>query len=71
MQQYSQPFRPNPPKPSRNRQGPPIHAPQYCVFYLKEGQEQRTAWMSQGRAHKALEIMRAKYGQKNAICYMD
>lgn len=69
--QYIQPYIPNPPKPSRNRQGPPIHAPQYCVLYAKDGVERKSAWMSRERAHKALQIMRAKYGERNAICYMD
>jgi len=66
MRQQQQPNR-----PARNWMQAPVHAPQYCVFYLKEGKQEQTAWMSQGRAHKALEIMRAKYGQRNAIIYMD
>jgi hypothetical protein len=49
----------------------PIHAPQYCVLYLKGGKEKRTAWFSRERAQKALAILRAKYGERNAICYMD
>ena len=58
-------------KRMRNRNQVPIHAPQYCVMYLKTGKEKRTAWMSRERAHKALHIMQAKYGERNAIVYMD
>lgn len=49
----------------------PIHAPQYCVIYLKDGKQKRGAWMSRERAHKAAAMMRAKYGERNAIVYMD
>lgn len=49
----------------------PIHCPQYRVIYLKEGKEKRGAWMSRERAHKAAEMMQAKYGQRNAIVYVD
>lgn len=58
-------------KRMHNRNQAPIHAPQYCVMYLKAGKEKRTAWMSRERAHKALHIMQTKYGERNAIVYMD
>lgn len=43
-----------------------------CVMYLKNGKEHRTAWFSkEENAQRALEIMRAKYGAKKAIIYLD
>lgn len=69
--QYIKPHTPSPRKPARNWQGPPVHMPQFCVFYAKDGQEHKTAWMSRERAHQAAAMMRAKYGEQNAIVYMD
>lgn len=41
-----------------------------CVLYLKDKVEYRTAWFySKQRAEKALEIIKAKFGQ--AIIYID
>lgn len=49
----------------------PVTAPKCCVLYLENGREKRTAWMSREQAHKALAIMKAKYGERNAIVYLD
>jgi len=56
---------------ARSAYQPPIHAPQYCVLYIKEGKEHRTPWFSHSRAQKALTIMQAKYGKQKAIIYRD
>ena len=58
-------------KRKHNRNQTPIHAPQYCVIYLKDGKEKRGAWMSRERAQQAAAIMRAKYGERSATVYMD
>ncbi|WP_041656147.1 hypothetical protein [Marinobacter nauticus] len=50
---------------------PPVTAPKCCVLYLENGREKRTAWMSRERAHEAATLMRAKYGERNAIVYVD
>jgi len=56
----------------RSKRQVPIAAPMYCVLYLKEGKEQRTAWLSRyDHAHLALQAMRRRYGEKNAIIYAD
>lgn len=50
----------------------PISAPMYCVFYLKNGREHRSPWLyRRDHAQTALELMQAKYGEKNAIIYRD
>lgn len=50
----------------------PIASPKYRVLYLKNGKEHRSPWLyRQEHANKGLELMRAKYGQKNAIIYVD
>jgi hypothetical protein len=50
----------------------PISAPRYSVFYLVGGKERRTPWFSKKRnADRALSIMKAKYGDKNAIVFLD
>lgn len=56
-------------KPARTQ--PPVNSPQCCVVYLEGGKEKRTAWMSRERATQALAVMRAKYGERNAIVYVD
>lgn len=44
----------------------------FCVLYLKERKEHRTAWFkSRELAHVALRLIRKKYGDKNAIVYID
>jgi len=58
-------------KRARRRCQTPIHTPQYRVVYLKEGKEKRGAWMSEKRAEQAAAMMRAKYGERNVIVYMD
>ncbi|WP_373190471.1 hypothetical protein [Halomonas sp.] len=58
-------------KRARHRNQTPIHAPQYCVMYLKDGKEKRGAWMNRERAHQAAAMMRAKYGERNVTVYMD
>lgn len=58
-------------KSARQRNQTPIHAPQYCVLYLKDGKEERGPWMSKERAHEAAAMMRAKYGERNVTVYMD
>jgi len=68
---YIKPHTPSPRKPARNRQGPPIHMPQFCVFYSKDGQEHKTAWMNQERAHQAAEVLRRKHGRRNVAIYRD
>ena len=49
----------------------PVTAPMCCVLYLENGREKRTAWMSRERAQKAATLMQAKYGERNAIVYVD
>lgn len=54
-----------------DRRQAPGNAPRFCVLYLKQGQEKRSPWMTQKRAHKAATLMQAKYGERNAIVYVD
>lgn len=50
----------------------PIAAPRYRVMYMREGKERRSAWLyREDHARRGLEMMRAKYGQRNAIIYVD
>lgn len=62
--------------PARDRRMTKLQAPisqtKYCVMYLKEGHQHRTAWLyREEHARHALRLMRAKYGDKNAILYRD
>ncbi len=42
----------------------------YCVLYMKDGKEKRSAWFSsRARAHQAREIIAANYGA--ALVYVD
>ena len=44
----------------------------YCVLYLKEHREHRTAWFkSRERVNIAFNLLKQKYGEKNVIVYMD
>ena len=50
----------------------PIRAPRYRVIYLANGKERKSAWLyQQKRAQRALALMQAKYGRRNAIIYVD
>lgn len=50
----------------------PIAATRYCVVYLKQRKEYRTAWLYRhDHAQRALEIVQRRYGEKNAIIYVD
>ncbi|WP_445000014.1 hypothetical protein [Halomonas mongoliensis] len=50
----------------------PIRAPRYRVIYLAEGQERQSPWLHRReRAQRALALMQAKYGRRNAIIYVD
>lgn len=50
----------------------PISAPRYCVLFLKNKIEHQTAWFyRKDHARKALALMKAKHGEKNAIIYVD
>ncbi|MBP21324.1 MAG: hypothetical protein CL547_03075 [Alcanivorax sp.] len=51
---------------------PPISAPRYKVMYLVDGKERQSAWLySEAHAQKGLAMMQAKYGERNAIIYVD
>lgn len=51
---------------------PPISAPRYKVFYRANGEERQSAWLyREENARRALAMMQAKYGKKNAIIFMD
>ncbi len=50
----------------------PISQTKLCVMYLKDRKEHRTPWFyREDHARQALQMMQAKYGQKNAILYRD
>ena len=50
----------------------PISQTKLRIFYLKDHVEHKSPWFySNDRANKALEILRAKYGESNAIIYRD
>jgi hypothetical protein len=50
----------------------PIAAPRYCVMYLKAAREHATPWFYQPEhARRALDIIQRRYGEKNAIIYVD
>ena len=51
---------------------PPISAPRYRVMYLANGRERKSAWLyNNDHARKGLRMMQAKYGERNAIIYVD
>lgn len=51
---------------------PPISAPCYRVLYLVNGRERKSAWLyTEERAERGLRMMQAKYGERNAIIYVD
>lgn len=50
----------------------PISAPKYRVMYLKNGREYKSAWLyREEHAVQGLAAMQAKYGNRNAIIYVD
>lgn len=50
----------------------PISTPRYRVMYLKNGKEHRSAWLyREEQARQGLAMMSAKYGERNAIIYVD
>ena len=50
----------------------PISPRMYCVLYLKNGREHQSPRFSRrDHALTALELMQAKYGQNNAMIYLD
>lgn len=50
----------------------PISTPRYRVMYLKNGKEHRSSWLyREEHAQQGLAMMRAKYGERNAIIYVD
>ena len=50
----------------------PISAPRYKVMYLVGGKERQSAWLyDEAHAQQGLAMMKAKYGEKNAIIYVD
>lgn len=48
-----------------------VKMPPCCFIYLKVEQEHRGPWMSREGAHKYPAMMRAKYGEQNAIIFVD
>jgi hypothetical protein len=51
---------------------PPIAAPRYRVIYLAHGRERKSAWLyNSDHARAGLQMMQAKYGQRNAVIYVD
>ncbi|MFM9881118.1 MAG: hypothetical protein ACKVOO_12000 [Burkholderiaceae bacterium] len=50
----------------------PISTPRYRVLYLKNGREHRSPWLYREKiAQQGLAMMQAKYGERNAIIYVD
>jgi hypothetical protein len=46
----------------------------YCVIYLKHGthQECRTPWFyNKARARQALQVIQRRWGERNAVLYID
>lgn len=44
----------------------------YCVIFLKNGKEHQTPWFaSKERARRALDLMKRRYGERNAVLYLD
>ncbi|MGM0571884.1 MAG: hypothetical protein ACQET2_14285 [Pseudomonadota bacterium] len=51
---------------------PPLSRTKRCVMYLANGRERRSPWFYTPRiAQRALEAMKRKYGQRNAILLLD
>ncbi|MFC0593793.1 hypothetical protein ACFOHU_03460 [Ottowia pentelensis] len=47
-------------------------ATRYLVLYLVNGREHQSPWFSdRGRAVLALQVLQAKYGERNATIYVD
>ncbi|MGQ0727307.1 hypothetical protein [Acidovorax sp.] len=50
----------------------PLVTPRFRVLYLVSGSERKSAWLhSPERAQMGLRMMQTKYGQRNAIIYVD
>lgn len=50
----------------------PISTPRYRVMYLVDRRERQSAWLyNADHARQGLRMMQAKYGQRNAIIYVD
>jgi hypothetical protein len=50
----------------------PISAPKYCVMYDVGREHHRTPWFCRHEhALRALAVMQQRYGEKNAIIYVD
>jgi hypothetical protein len=57
---------------SRTNMQTPISAPMYRVLYLVNKKEKQSPWLYRlENAKAALAMMQAKYGQRNAIIYVD
>ena len=57
---------------SRTALQAPLSANKSCVFFLKGKKEFQTAWFYRpDNAQRALQIMKQKYGEKNAVIYCD
>ena len=54
------------------RELPGLRGHKFAVHYLKGGREHRFPWfLNEATAYRALAIMQGKYGQRNAIIYVD
>ena len=50
----------------------PISVPMYRILYLKKGRECQSPWLyKKQNADIALGLMKKKYGERNAIIYVD
>lgn len=50
----------------------PISTPRYRIMYLVNGRERESAWLyNRDLAQRGLQMMRVKYGERNAIIYGD
>lgn len=50
----------------------PISTPRYRVMYLVNGRERKSAWLyNSDHAQRGLRMMQSKYGERNAIIYVD
>lgn len=50
----------------------PISTPRYRIMYLVNGRERKSAWLyNSALAQRGLQMMRVKYGERNAIIYVD
>ena len=60
------------PRDTRSPLQAPIRAPRYCITYLDDGCKRRTPWFhSQEKAQRALEVVQARVGERNATILMD